>query len=340
MKTLAFTKRLSLDDLAFLDAPARAPGPRELAVRVRAVSLNYRDLAIARGAYGSYALPLVPGSDAAGEVVAAGPGVTRFAVGDRVCLGYVPDWIDGPVRADVARRRLGGPVDGVLREQVVAHEDALVRAPDHLDLLEASTLPIAGVTAWQALVEDGGLRPGDVVGVTGTGGVSLFVVQIARMVGARVIVVSRDGRKLDRVAAMGALTVDATSEPAWDAPVRALTGGEGVDLFVDVVGGASLARAVTATRVGGTVAAVGFVGGAESSLDLVSLLRRAVTVRAASGGSRRSFEELVRALEASQTRPVVDRVFEFDDEGVRAAFRHLAEGRPFGKVVIAIGGGR
>jgi len=338
MKTVIFRHRLALDDLAVVPRPAPAPGPREILVRVNAVSLNYRDLAIARGEYGTFPLPLVPGGDAAGEVVEVGPGVLRHAASDRVCLHYVPDWIDGPVRATVARRRLGGPVDGVLAELVVVHEDAAVRAPAHLSPIEASTLPIAGVTAWQALVEDGGLRAGDVVGVSGTGGVSLFAVQIARLSGARVIVVGRDAAKLARVAEMGAITVDRARTPAWEARVRSETGGEGVDLFVDVVGGAELARSVAATRVGGTVAAIGFVGGAAATVDLVAFMRRAVTIRAASAGNRASFEALVRALEASGTRPVVDRVFDFDLAGVRAAFAHLADGRPFGKVVVSLGG--
>jgi len=339
MKTLQFRQRLALDDLVLVETPIPVPGPRELLVRVAAVALNYRDLAIARGEYGTYALPLVPGSDAAGEVVRLGDGAKRFAVGERVGLAYVPDWVDGPIRADVTRRRLGGPVDGVLAEYRCVHEDAVVRAPSHLSAIEASTLPIAGVTAWQALVEDGRLRAGDVVGVSGTGGVSLFVVQIARAAGARVIVVGRDADKLARVEAMGASTVSSSAEPLWERRVLDLTSDRGVDVFVDVVGGEALARSVAATRVGGTVCAVGFVGGAEASLDVIALLRRAVTIRAASGGSRASFEALVRALEASELHPVVDRVFGFTVAEVRAAFEHLAHGHPFGKVVIRVGAG-
>ena len=339
MRVIEYRQRLSLDGLIMTDRPIPPPGPRELLVRVRAASLNYRDLAIARGEYGSFTLPLVPGSDAAGEVVAVGDGVGRFAAGDRVCLAYVPDWVDGPVRAGVARRRLGGPTDGVLSEYLCAHEEAAVRAPAHLSPLEASTLPIAGVTAWQAMVEDGGLRAGDVVGVSGTGGVSLFAVQIARAAGARVIAVGRDAGKLARVQALGAEVVNSTRQPDWEARVLELTGGAGVDLFVDVVGGEALARSIAATRVGGTVCAVGFVAGARASLDLLALLRRAVTVRAASAGSRASFEALVRAMEAGALRPCVDKVFDFTLDGVRAALLHLAEGRPFGKVVVGLGGG-
>lgn len=336
MKTLSFRHRLSLDDLASFDLPTPTPGPRELLLRVRAVSLNYRDLVIARGEYGEYPLPLVPGSDAAAEVAAVGLGASRFSAGDRVCLHYVPDWVDGPPNASAARRRLGASAPGVLSEYVVTHEDAVVRAPAHLSAVEASTLPIAGVTAWQALVAQGGLRPGDTVGVSGTGGVSLFAVQIARAAGAKAVVVGRDAAKLARAGALGAVTVDASLEPAWESRVLDLTGGEGVDLFVDVVGGTWLARSIAAVKVGGTVCAVGFVGGREARVDLVAAMQRAVTLRAASGGSRASFEALVRALEAGSVRPVVDRVFGFGADEVRAALGHLATGHPFGKVVVSL----
>lgn len=343
MKTLQFDTRLSLDDLSLVERPVPSPGSRQMVLRVRAVSLNYRDLAIARGTYGAYPLPLVPGSDAAGEVVQVGADVRRFAVGDAACLSYVPDWVDGPVRAETAQRRLGGPVPGVLSEYVVADESAVVRSPAHLTAIEASTLPIAGVTAWQALVTDAHVGPGEVVGVSGTGGVSLFAVQVAIMAGARVIVVGRDADKLGRAQTLGTsqggtVNVVNASDTRWERRVLDLTAGRGVDCFVDVVGGDALARSIAATRIGGTVCAVGFVGGSDATVDLVALLRRAVTVRAASGGSRASFEALVQAVASHGVRPVVDRVFPFSIVGVRAAFGHLAEGRPFGKVVVDLDG--
>ncbi|MCE9573133.1 MAG: NAD(P)-dependent alcohol dehydrogenase [Deltaproteobacteria bacterium] len=336
MQAIAFPHQLALDDLSLVDRPVPSPGPHEVVVRILAVSLNYRDLVIARGRYGAYPLPFTPGSDAAGAVAQVGPGVTRAAVGDRVCLHYVPDWIDGPPRAEVAARRLGGTAPGVLATYVCIDERAVVRAPAHLTAIEASTLPIAGVTAWQALIADGGLRPGDTVAVSGTGGVSLFVVQVARLAGARAIVVGRDPVRLARVAAMGAIAIAAEGD--WAARVRDASAG-GVDLFVDVVGGDALARSIAATRVGGTVAAVGFVTGTAATVDLLEMIRRTVTVRAASGGSRASFEALVRALEVADVHPVVDRVFGFSAAEVRAAYAHLADGRPFGKIVIDLAPG-
>jgi NADPH:quinone reductase-like Zn-dependent oxidoreductase len=327
MKTFLYRQALSLDDLAEVDRPVPSPGPRELLVRVHAVSLNYRDLAIARGTYGGCAVPLVPLSDASGVVV---------AVGDRVVPAYVPDWFDGPVRADVARRRLGGPTDGVLAEYVCVHDDAAVRAPRHLSHEAASTLPIAGASVWQALVADAGLRAGDVVGISGTGGASLFAVQIAAAVGARSFVVARVADKLARVEAIGATIVDSSRERAWERRVLELTAGAGVDVFLDVVGGDALARSIAATRVGGTVSAFGFAGGTSAALDMVSFIRRAVSVGGWWGGWGGWVDALARALEDAGTEPIVDRVFGSSLAEVRAAFHHLAEHRPFGKVVIAM----
>lgn len=331
MKIITYASKIGLHDLTQLDVAVPSPGRRELLVEVRAVSLNYRDIAIARGEYGDFSGPLVPCSDAVGKVVAVGPGTTRFQVGERVCPTYVPDWIDGAATAATARRRLGGPAPGVLAEYLVVGEHEAVRAPAHLSDVEAATLPIAGVSAWQAVVTEGRVRPGDVVAVSGTGGSSLFVLQIARMAGARVIVVGRDRAKLERAVAMGATAVEATGD--WDRRVVELSGG-GVDLFIDVLGGDALGRSIAATRVGGAVGLFGFVAGTRPTLDLVDAIRRSVTLRATSGGSRASFEALVRALERNDVHPIVDRVFDFDREGARAAFGHLAEGRPFGKVVI------
>jgi NADPH:quinone reductase-like Zn-dependent oxidoreductase len=325
-----------LDSLTFTERASPALGARDLLVRVRAASLNYRDLAIARGEYGGYARPLVLGSDAAGEVVAVGSRVTRFAVGARVCPIDTPDWIAGAPDERTFEKRLGGPADGVFSELLCVSEDAAVATPAHLTDEEAACLAVAGVTAWQALFVLGQLCPGDVVVVQGTGGVSLFALQLARLAGAQVIALSRSATKLARMKDLGAThTVDTSATPAWDSEVLRLTHGRGADIVVDVAGGDALSRSITAARVSGLVVALGFLDGASSTLDLPAAIRRSVTVRTSSGRSRASFEALCRALTSGGVRPVIDRVFEF----ARApeAFAHLATGAPFGKIVLRVG---
>jgi NADPH:quinone reductase-like Zn-dependent oxidoreductase len=331
MKAIVFQDRLTLDGLSIVERPDPSPGPREILVRMHAASLNYRDLSIARGEYGAYPLPLVPLSDGAGEVIAAGAEVRRFRVGDRVSPTYVPDWIEGPNRRETAARRLGGPIDGVLRELMCVDESAAVRVPAHLDAREAATLPIAGVTAWEALFVAGGVARGTTIAIAGGGGVSLFVVQLAIAAGARVLSLLRRGAPRQILERLGAEVFDADSDD-WPDRIRAATAERGIDVFIDVVGGPFLSRAISATRIGGTVVLVGYAGGTSATLDLLAVLRSAVTLRAVSGGSRASFEQLVRFLEQYRLHPFIDRVFAFED--VRAAYAHLERGRPAGKVVI------
>jgi NADPH:quinone reductase-like Zn-dependent oxidoreductase len=333
MRAFRFNPRVHLDDLGIAELSAPTPGPRDILLKMRAAALNHRDLLIATGRYGDFAAPLVPLSDGAGEVVARGAEVTRFAVGDLAVPAYVRDWVSGPPSEASARRRLGGPDPGVLAELVVVPEDAAVRAPAHLSPIEAATLPIAAVTAWQLLFEDARLRPGELVAVRGTGGVSLFVLQLARAAGARVVVLVRSEERAARVEAMGAIAVDTARLPSWESRLLDLSRGRGVDVFVDLIGGDDLARAVSVTRVGGTVGVVGFVAGAAATLDLPSLIRRSITLRAVSGGSRASFEALVRAMEAQRIHPVVDAVFPF--ARAKEAYQRIAAGHLFGKVVVS-----
>ena len=332
MKVFELTGQ-GLGSLSLAERPAPTPGPRELLVRVRAASLNYRDLAVAGHGYGNFPRPLIPLSDGAGEVVALGPGSARFAVGDRVVLGYIPDWVAGPPTEAATRRRLGGPLDGTAAELIAISEEAAVAIPAHLSFGEAATLPIAGVTAWRALFEISRVQPGETVVIQGTGGVSLFALTLARLAGATPIVTSSSDAKLARATALGAAHgINYRTTPAWDAQVRALTGGRGADHVIDVAGGPSLDRSIGAVRLGGTVVLVGFVTGAATSLDLTAAIRRAVRLESLSGGSRHSLEALVAALAAHRARPVIDRVFAFDE--LPAALAHLASGGPFGKVVV------
>ena len=331
MKAFTFANRLALDDLRCAEQPPPAPGPLQILLRMGSASLNYRDLSIARGEYGSFRLPLVPVSDGAGTVIAVGAQVRRFHIGDLVCPSYVPDWIDGAIQEETARRRLGGPADGVLRELMCVDEDAAVRAPAHFDAAQAATLPVAGVTAYNALFAGGDLMAGQTVAVQGSGGVSLFVVQLARAAGIRVLSLLRGRDRREVLERLGAEVFD-SEQSDWPEQLRAATAGRGVDLFVDVVGGTMLPQTIAATRVGGSVVLLGYAGGRSVTLDLIPVIRRAVTLRAISGGSRTTFERLVRFLEEHQLRPVIAARFPFHE--ARAAYEHLATGRPIGKVVI------
>jgi NADPH:quinone reductase-like Zn-dependent oxidoreductase len=322
--------------LHLIDRPALLPGPGEVVLRLRAASLNYRDLAILRGDYpAGRALPYVPGSDGAGVVAAVGPGVTRVRPGQRAAGHYVVDWLEGPPTEQNGARRLGGPLDGTLADEVLLPEQALMATPDALTDEEMAALPIAGVTAWSLLFEQGQVRPGETVVVQGTGGVSLFAVQLAAWAGARVIVTSSSDEKLARALRLGAHHgLNYRRDPAWDVQVRALTNGAGADHVIDVAGGAQLSRSLLAARLGGRVVVVGFVSGQNSEVHLPTLIRRQLRLQGVSGGSRKSFEGLTAALASSGLRPVLDSVFGLDE--VPAAFARLAEGQPFGKVVVRI----
>jgi len=327
--------RDGLDGLVRCERPSPRPAHGEIAVRILAATLNYRDLAIARGSYGEFPLPIVPLSDAAGEVIEVGDGVSRFRAGDRVCPLYVMDWMGGPPAPETVARRLGGPQDGVLAEVVCVSERSAVRAPRHMTPVQAATLPIAGVTAWQALFVKGRVTPGDVVVVQGTGGVSVFALQLAVAAGARVIATSGDAAKAERVRALGAdAVIDYRRTPEWPREVLALTDGRGADHVVDVVGGDNLARSVAATRIGGRISLIGFLAGTTGVLDLPDAFRRVVTLDAISVGSRDAFEALVAASEVSALEPVVHEVFPFD--AFRDAYQALADARHLGKIAIEV----
>jgi len=336
MKAYVYQDRIALDALTVVERPEPVLGPLDIALKMRAVSLNYRDLAIARGGYhASVAPPLVPLSDGAGEVVAIGPQVTRFRVGDLACPTYLPGWIDGPLQASYARGGRGGPADGVFAELVCVDEQAAVRAPSHLDAVEACTLPVAAVTAWQVLYQTCAVRPGETVLVLGSGGVSIAALQLARAGGARVIVVTRTGRHEARLRALGASDVIALGDtPDWPGQVRARTDGRGVDVAIDVVGGASLSRTIAATRLGAHVHVVGYVGATSSTLDIFEAIRHGATIHAATAGSRTSFEAMNRALELHAVRPVVDRVVPVARWA--DAFAQLGAGGQLGKIVIEL----
>ncbi|MFJ5777069.1 NAD(P)-dependent alcohol dehydrogenase [Streptomyces sp. NPDC093094] len=325
---------LGIDGLSLRTGEPRVPGEGEVAVAVRAVSLSFRELLVVRG---TYVLPVepdvVPVSDGSGEVVAVGPGVRRTAVGDRVTATLFPRWQDGPLEADHLPQ-LGGSLDGMLTELAVLPEDALVPVPGHLSHAEAATLPCAAVTAWNALTGDGtGVRPGQTVLTTGSGGVSLFTVQFARLLGARVLATTGRAAREDRLRALGAdEVINYRDVPDWHTAARALTSGRGVDRVVDTAG--ALEQSLKSLALGGHVALVGDVTGAWAPLDPRLLLGAAATVRTPAVGSRAQFVRMNEFIGRHRLRPVVDRVFPFEE--APAAYRHYESARPFGKVVIEV----
>ncbi len=325
-----------LGNLVLAERPEPRPGAGQAVVRVKAASLNYRDLLMLRGEYNpKQRLPLVPCSDGCGEVVAVGEGVTRVAVGDRVCPSFHQRWIAGEPTRELLRGTLGGPLDGTLQELMVVHEEGVARVPEHLTDQEAATLPCAAVTAWNALVTEGQATAGDTVLVQGTGGVSVFALQLGVLLGARVIVTSSSDGKLERARALGAWeTINYREVPAWGARAAELTGGRGVDLVVEVGGAGTLEQSLRAVRPGGTIAMIGVLSGAATELRLNSVLMRKIRVQGVIVGPRESFEALVRAVAHHRLRPVVDRVFPLAE--AREAFEHLASGRHFGKVCVAV----
>ncbi|MFH8385287.1 NAD(P)-dependent alcohol dehydrogenase [Kitasatospora sp. NPDC018058] len=321
-----------VDALRLDEREMPVPGPGGVLVRMRAWSLNYRDLLIADDRYGRGMKPdLVPLSDGAGEVVGTGAEVTRWRPGDRVMGVFMPEWISGPADAARTAVALGGPVDGVLAEYVVFDQEALVAAPPHLDFAEAATLPCAAVTAWHALMVHGGLVPGQSVLTLGSGGVSVFALQFAVLAGAEVIVTSSSDAKLERFRAMGAgAGVNYSRTPEWGRHVHELTGG-GVDHVIEVGGAGTLPQSIRAVRTGGRLSVIGVLSQGPG-IDPVPLLRKAVTVQGMQVGSRETFEAMARTIALHRVRPVIDRAFPFSD--APAAYRYLASGSHFGKVVI------
>jgi NADPH:quinone reductase-like Zn-dependent oxidoreductase len=308
-----------------------APGPEEILVRVRAVSLNRRDLSI-RGRGGMDGR--VPISDGAGEVIAVGPGVTRFEVGDRVVGTFFTQWISGrPTDAVMASAR-GGGVDGMLSEMIVSHEDALVSFPQHLSFEEAATLPCAAVTAWRSLFVNGRVQADDVVLLEGTGGVSIFGLQFAVAAGAKPIITSSSDEKLERARALGAVdTVNYRTRTEWQEDVLALTGGTGVHHVLEVGGRDTLPRALQALAYGGHMAIIGGLTGRASELPL-ALLPNGAWVTDIYVGSREDFEAMNRFISEHRLRPVIDRAFSF--EQAPAAYEYMASGSHLGKIVITL----
>jgi NADPH:quinone reductase-like Zn-dependent oxidoreductase len=336
MRVIELQNTFAIDSLTVAERPEPRPGPRQVLVKMRAFSLNYRDLLVVKGAYNpKLRLPLTPLSDGIGEVAALGEGTTRVKVGDRVAALFMQKWLAGDLTEEKAKSALGGGNEGVLAEHVVFDEDGLVHVPRHLTDEEAATLPCAAVTAWHALVTEGRLKAGDTVLVQGTGGVSIFALQFARLCGARVIVTSSSDDKLARALQFGGSDgINYKSTPDWDKRVRQLTGDVGVDHVVEVGGAGTLARSLRAVRPGGHISLIGILTGGSGEFNPLPILMKNVRAQGIFVGSREMFEAMNRAIALHQLRPVVDRVFSFHE--ARAALRYLESATHFGKICLRI----
>jgi NADPH:quinone reductase-like Zn-dependent oxidoreductase len=324
------------EELKLTELPEPAPQAGEVLVRIATVSLNARDLAILRGTYAfGVELPLVPCSDGAGEVIALGAGARRFKPGDRVAATYFPDWRRGEFGPQSVATTFGSGGTGMLAGQVVLPEEALVAVPAHLSFEEAACLPCAGVTAWHSVMAWRPTHSGETVLIQGSGGVSVFALQFARLAGARVIAISSSDAKCRRLRELGAeATVNYRSTPDWDKAVLDLTGREGVDLVVEVGGAGTLGRSLGALKLGGRIAVVGVLTG-RGEINPMPILRKSADVYGIRVGSREMFEHMNAAMARHGLRPVIDRVFAFEE--APAAYAHLASGAHFGKVCIRVG---
>jgi len=328
--------RFGLDALTLQETDPPRPGPHEVLVRVRANSINFRDLRVAQGLYDpKMPLPRVPLSDGAGEVAEIGPGVTRFKSGDRVAAIFMQSWITGPPTERYSASALGGAIDGMLSEYVALPEDGLVRIPDSLTFEEASSLPCAAVTAWNALFHQSRLKPGETVLVQGTGGVSLFALQFAKGAGARVIATSSSDEKLAAVRELGAAaTINYKESPEWSRTVKHLTGGAGVDHIVEVGGAGTFTQSLRAIRVGGHINMIGVLSGVSAEIPVALILQKSVQVHGIYVGSRQMFDEMNRAIELHPIKPVIDRVFPMAEIG--SALAYMESARHFGKILIGM----
>ena len=322
---------LSLDDLRLREEADPRPQRGELLIRVRAVSLNYRDIAMVLGRYPRpHKKGLIPASDAAGDVVEVGEGVRAFKAGDRVIGAFHPRWFGGEAPSG---QSYGAESDGWLTEFKVVSQEAVVPAPPTLSYEEACTLPCAGLTAWTALSGATPIRAGRSVLVMGSGGVSIFALQLARAVGAAVVATTSSPAKAERLRAMGASdVVNYLDEPEWGKRVRELTGGRGVDRVVEVGGPGTIAQSLQAVALGGEIVSIGFLSSDNPGIDFFKLKTSGATFRNVAVGDRAGLVELTRAVAMTGLKPVIDRVFEFED--AKSAFAHLQSGRHFGKVVI------
>ncbi|MBP5978925.1 MAG: NAD(P)-dependent alcohol dehydrogenase [Halomonas sp.] len=333
MQVVTLTAPGGLDKLKVQDvSPPGSPGPGEIRVRVHASSLNFHDYGVVAGKMPT-ADGRIPMSDGAGVVEEVGDGVTEFAAGDRVVSTFFPDWLEGPARIADFTTTPGDGVDGYACEQVVRPAQWFTRQPKGYSHAEAATLTTAGLTAWRALVVDGGLKAGDTVLVLGTGGVSMFALQFARMMGARVIATSSSNEKLKQLRQLGAAhTINYKEEPDWGKKVKALTNGQGVDHIVEVGGPGTLPQSIEAIKIGGHISLIGVLTGRQGDIPTAKLMAKQARLQGLIVGSRRHQLEMIKAIESTSMRPIIDREFVLAD--IAEAFRYQEAGKHLGKICL------
>jgi len=320
-----------IQGLELVDQDDPVPGAHEVLIKMHATSLNYRDLITVQN--GAAKSGLVPNSCGAGTVIAVGEGVTRFATGDRVVPIFFQKWLNGPPTAPALSSALGGPIDGCLREQMTLHEDGLLHIPDYMSFDEAATLPCAALTAWRGLVEESHLIAGQSVLVQGTGGVSIFALQFAKLFGAEVILTSSSDEKLERGKDLGAdHTINYRATPNWAEEARRITGGRGVDHIVEVGGAGTLQQSIETVALYGHIHLIGVLSGFSNPLNVAQMFSSNAHFHGITVGSRYMFENMLRAMTLHETRPVIDSRYEMSD--AQTAFAQMEQGGHFGKIVI------
>jgi NADPH:quinone reductase-like Zn-dependent oxidoreductase len=335
MKVWQIEDSYGIESLKLAEKPDPKPGLGQIVVAMKAASLNYRDLMTVKGIPGGLVLPLIPFSDGAGEVVVVGDGVSRVNVGDRVCPLFFQSWLSGPVTQESRSRDLGGSLPGVLQERMLIEAEGVSKVPAHLSFEEAATLPCAGLTAWRAIVIEAQVGPGDTVLVQGTGGVSIFALQFAKARGAQVIVTSSSDAKLERARALGAdKTINYKATPDWGARARELTAGRGVDVVIDVGGENTFNLSLEAARVGGTIVVIGVLGGFSVPVMVPVVFSKNLRILGISIGSREQFEEMCADIERWKLKPVVDKIFAFEE--VPDALRLMEAHGHFGKIAVRV----
>ncbi len=334
MRAWQINQEFGIENLTLADRPDPQPGHGQIAIRVKATSLNYRDLMTVKyGGMRGLKLPLIPLSDGAGEVVATGEGVTRVKPGDRVAGIFFQNWLAGGPDAVHGASALGGALDGMWADLVVLHEDGVVKIPDYMTYEDAATLPCAAVTAWQSMVTLGNMKAGDTILILGTGGVSIFALQFATAAGVRTIITSSSDEKLERATQLGASAgINYKTTPEWGKKVLELTDGVGVDQVVEVAGAGTLVHSMEATRVGGFIGLIGILAGTDGEVNPIPVLMKSLRLQGVYVGSREMFEAMNTAMDVNQIKPVIDRVYPFEE--AQEALKLMESAAHFGKIVI------